>query len=115
MFRKVSCWPAKLASGKSSAVADERTATSTLLLYCLHNCLYALVIFSVNSFGNSAVLINSLTFFPLSARLFTSEVSKSDKICFISCCKNDSSIKNLYAWAVTENPFGILTPCFVKF
>ncbi len=28
-FRKVSCWPAKLASGRSSAVADERTATET--------------------------------------------------------------------------------------
>ncbi len=26
-FRKVSCWPAKLANGRSSAVADERTAT----------------------------------------------------------------------------------------
>ena len=27
-LRKVSCWPAKEASGKSSAVADERTATA---------------------------------------------------------------------------------------
>ena len=27
MLRKVSCWPAKLASGRSSAVALERTAT----------------------------------------------------------------------------------------
>jgi hypothetical protein len=26
MFRKVSCWPAKEASGRSSAVAEERTA-----------------------------------------------------------------------------------------
>src|SRR3989338_9180127 len=26
-FKKVSCWPAKLASGRSSAVAEERTAT----------------------------------------------------------------------------------------
>jgi hypothetical protein len=28
MFKKVSCWPAKEASGKSSAVAEERTATA---------------------------------------------------------------------------------------
>jgi len=28
MFKKVSCWPANDASGKSSAVADERTATA---------------------------------------------------------------------------------------
>ncbi|MNE60693.1 hypothetical protein D3C80_1558600 [compost metagenome] len=28
MLRKVSCWPAKEASGKSSAVAEERTATA---------------------------------------------------------------------------------------
>jgi len=28
MLRKLSCWPAKLASGRSSAVALERTATS---------------------------------------------------------------------------------------
>ncbi len=29
MLRKVSCWPAKDASGRSSAVALERTATDT--------------------------------------------------------------------------------------
>ena len=29
MCRYVSCWPAKLANGRSSAVADERTATET--------------------------------------------------------------------------------------
>ena len=29
MLRYVSCWPAKEASGKSSAVADERTANVT--------------------------------------------------------------------------------------
>ncbi len=28
IFKNVSCWPAKLASGKSSAVALERTATA---------------------------------------------------------------------------------------
>ncbi|MNR35769.1 hypothetical protein D3C85_1536360 [compost metagenome] len=28
MLRKVSCWPAKEASGRSSAVAEERTATA---------------------------------------------------------------------------------------
>ncbi|MDI2022169.1 hypothetical protein PJL18_02699 [Paenarthrobacter nicotinovorans] len=30
-FRKVSCWPAKLAKGRSSAVAEDLTATGTLL------------------------------------------------------------------------------------
>ena len=31
-FRKVSCWPAKDASGRSSAVAEERTATANSAL-----------------------------------------------------------------------------------
>ena len=30
ILRKVRCWPAKEASGKSSAVAEERTATRSL-------------------------------------------------------------------------------------
>ena len=30
-FKKVSCWPAKEASGKSSAVADDLTATSVIV------------------------------------------------------------------------------------
>ena len=29
ILRKVSCWPAKEASGRSSAVAEDLTATST--------------------------------------------------------------------------------------
>ena len=41
MFRYVSCWPAKDASGRSSAVADDRTATSrSLVLYIFESLAY---------------------------------------------------------------------------
>jgi len=33
MFKKVSCWPAKLAVGRSSAVAELRTASVTCSPY----------------------------------------------------------------------------------
>ena len=36
IFKNVSCWPANEASGKSSAVADERTAT---LRFSLPSCM----------------------------------------------------------------------------
>ena len=37
-LRKLSCWPAKLAVGRSSAVAELRTATATLVPYSLSSC-----------------------------------------------------------------------------
>ena len=41
MLIYVSCWPAKDASGRSSAVADERTATErSASPHLRHSCLY---------------------------------------------------------------------------
>ena len=58
-FKKVSCCPAKLAPGKSSAVADERTATSTFSISnSSQRSEYANSISSVKSFGSSAFVIN---------------------------------------------------------
>src|SRR5215218_7398331 len=51
-FRNVSCWPAKLAWGRSSAVAEERTATGAEVPS--PNALYASVIAST-TFGGTGV------------------------------------------------------------
>ena len=56
MLRKVSCWPAKEASGRSSAVALERTATDTLSSPPVSSR-YASAISAWSCFGNSAASI----------------------------------------------------------
>ncbi|EKD23470.1 MAG: hypothetical protein ACD_82C00019G0001 [uncultured bacterium] len=63
-FKNVSCCPAKDAPGKSSAVAEDLTATEKLFLlshsYNLHNCKYASSISLCSSCGISPFFIKSL-------------------------------------------------------
>src|SRR3990172_1940154 len=67
-FKKVSCCPAKEASGRSSAVALDRTATkASLRLSLLHSSLYA----DLTAFSTSLGIED----FSMSSRIFFDAVS----------------------------------------
>ncbi len=74
-LRNVSCCPAKDAVGRSSAVADERTATSVFSPYCWHSRSYASAISAHRSSGIPAWCIRPRTFRPREARSATSFLS----------------------------------------
>ena len=57
MLRKVSCWPAKEASGRSSAVAEERTAKDMSAVESATRRWYCSVIATVNAIGNGVSMI----------------------------------------------------------
>ena len=61
MFKKVSCWPAKEASGKSSAVAEDLTAK---LLSSVEIVSHSDFIWSINLLGKGVFRIKPLNFFP---------------------------------------------------
>ena len=105
MFRKVSCWPAKLASGRSSAVALDLTATSTSSPSLLQSSLYRFLIAFSMSLGTFALITSSLAFAAESFRADGSFTSTSRAL-KRSSAMPDLLTKSLNAWAVTAKPPG---------
>ncbi len=108
-FRKVSCWPANDASGKSSAVADERTAKLTVGLLAVSSANDARTAAS-KSAGNGASSTHCRIWAPAAASALTSSVSSASSRALIlsvrpPCCK-----KARKAWAVVAKPPGTRTP-----
>ena len=74
MFKKVSCWPANDASGRSSAVALERTANDRPASVPT-SCSYACRISRSRSAGNGCATTASRICRPTAASRWTSSVS----------------------------------------
>ena len=75
-LRNVSCWPANEASGRSSAVALDRTAKVAAVSPATSSS-YAALMSSSTSCGRGWVTIASRTRRPTSASCITSSVSRS--------------------------------------
>ena len=107
-FRKVSCWPANEASGKSSAVADERTANEPWPE--ASNCANAWRISCSRRGWNGASSIQRRISAPACAKARTSSILRLTKRCWIRsvnwlCCKKSRKAK-----AVVAKPVGTRTP-----
>ena len=76
MFRKVSCWPAKEASGRSSAVAEERTATERSSPSPV-SCAYAARMSASRSGGKGCATTAARIVAPTSASRRVSSTSRS--------------------------------------
>ena len=107
-FKKVSCWPAKEASGKSSAVADERTAKDPLPESS--KTANALRISSSSLGWNGAVSIQLRISAPASANARTSSIFKPSKRCWIRSVRLLCFRKSRKANAVVAKPVGTRTP-----
>ena len=103
MFKKVSCWPANEASGKSSAVADERTATAISGLP-----FERVAKASRTSFSNSSVsgvsTIHLRIFAPVSASAITSSTFNAASSALILALSPLCSRNSRYAAAVVAKP-----------
>ena len=107
-FRYVSCCPAKLASGKSSAVADERTATLTFSPSFSYSARTAFHTLS----GRFPAVIRSRNF----AAALNSFASSSPAFCsssLINPVSAFSAINARYASDVTTKPIGTASPAEV--
>ena len=107
-LRKVSCWPAKEASGKSSAVADERTAKEPFPE--LSKVLNAVRISSSKRAWNGAVSIQWRISAPASARARTSSIFRFSRRFWMRSVRLLCSKKSRKANAVVANPVGTRTP-----
>ena len=76
MLRKLSCCPAKDASGRSSAVADDLTAKVVPSAELKAKDLYSQSIACSRALGNGVFEIHSRIFPPLLARDVTSSMSR---------------------------------------
>src|SRR5213593_1023852 len=108
-LRKVSCWPANDASGKSSAVADERTANDAPGLSAVSLSNSARIAASTAG-GNGVRSTHERICAPASASARTSSVFSVDKRSLIfaaspSCLRNSRK-----ACAVVAKPPGTRTP-----
>ena len=108
-FRKVSCWPANEASGRSSAVAEERTANEAFGLPAVSFSNSALMAWS-SSGGNGVDSIQWRISAPAAASARTSSVFSVERRASILaarplCCRNCRK-----AWAVVAKPPGTRTP-----
>ena len=112
ILRKVSCWPANEASGKSSAVADERTATAMSSPWLISA--KASRISCSRSLGNSCSIIMSRIFLPVAVNAATSSTSRPWSASLILSWR-PVPIKNLLkASDVVAKPPGTLTPKSVR-
>ena len=109
--RWVSYCPAKLASGKSSAVELERTATShSCMLYCLLRAWYFSKISSWSCLGYEPPLIKSRIFVPVYWSCSTLVSSKVLRISSILGYRLLWLMKALYPSVVTTYPSGTEMP-----
>ena len=109
-LRKVSCWPANEASGRSSAVAEERTAKLACALPPLRVAKASRMAFSRSS-GKGCCSTSARISAPVAASAFTLSVSSASSLAWIlasspSCFRNSRK-----ACAVVAKPVGTRTPC----
>ena len=108
-FRKVSCWPANDASGRSSAVAEERTAklawgeSATSTSKCRR-------ISASRSAGSGVSTIQPRIWAPASARARTSSTSKVFSRAAMRSARPSCARKRRKACAVVAKPPGTRTP-----
>ena len=111
MFKKVSCWPAKEASGKSSAVAEERTATEISSVPESATIFsHAVWMSASNSAGNGVSITHWRMFLPHSAKALTSSTSKASKAALMRSFKPSWAMNLRKASAVVAKPPGTRTP-----
>src|SRR5208337_2605042 len=107
ILRYVSCWPAKLASGRSSAVALDRTATirSLVAIFLYEVLTSSFIAAGIFAFITSALMVSAA--FSRAALFSTSIFSETLKI-FWSRPVSTRNLRN--AWAVTTNAGGTGRP-----
>ena len=108
MYRKESIWPAKLAEGKSSAVALLRTATSMLSPKEAYEEEISEIISSERGIFSIIFLIWSLQ----ELIELKSSISRVSRISLIWVLNSDSITNFLYARVVIANPSGTGSPVF---
>src|SRR3990167_313148 len=109
-LRKVSCWPAKEASGKSSAVAEERTAKLACALAPDRVTKASRMAFS-RSAGKGWASTMARISAPTCARARTSSVSRSLSLALILSARPACARNLRKACAVVAKPVGTFTPC----
>ncbi len=108
-FRKVSCWPANEASGRSSAVAEERTAKQASALPP-HSVAKASRMAFSRSAGKGWASTMARISAPAAARARTSSVSRVLRRSLIFCARPSWARNWRKAWAVVAKPVGTRTP-----
>jgi hypothetical protein len=108
-FRKVSCWPAKEASGRSSAVADERTAKDAAGLPALSVANASPMAFCRSS-GNGWASTMPRISAPAMANARTSSVSSEARRLLMRSARPSWARNCRNACAVVAKPVGTRTP-----
>ena len=108
-FRKVSCCPANDASGRSSAVAEERTAKVASGLPPLSTSKASRMPFS-SSGGNGCTSTMARISAPTWASARTSSVSSALSRALILSVRPPNLRNSRKAWAVVAKPVGTFTP-----
>ena len=108
-FRKVSCWPANDASGRSSAVAEERTAKEASLLPPCRRANSSRMAFS-RSAGKGWFSTMARISAPTAARARTSSTSRAASLAEILPARPSKARNSRNAWAVVAKPVGTRTP-----
>ena len=108
-LRKVSCWPANDASGRSSAVAEERTAKVASGLSAARRS-YSLRIAASRAGGNGCCPTQPRISAPASARARTSSVSRRARRSPIRLARPPSARNWRKACEVVAKPPGTRTP-----
>src|SRR6218665_3729989 len=109
-FRKLSCWPANEASGRSSAVADERTANEAPGLPALSRA-NSLASACRSSSGKGWACTSARISAPAAARACMSSVSRRLSLASMRSASAPCFRNSRNAWAVVAKPVGTRTPC----
>ncbi len=110
MLRNVSCWPANDASGRSSAVADERTATDRSPFAPCCSASYARLTSCSSCAGNGWAVIQPRISAPAAASALTSSTSSFSSLPSMRFASPPCARKSRYACAVVAKPPGTRTP-----
>ena len=108
-FKNVSCWPANEASGRSSAVAEDRTANEAPALDPLRATKAARTAAS-SSDGNGWLSTIDRIWEPTCARTLTSSVSRPANKRLMRPSRSSKAKNWRNALAVVAKPVGTLTP-----
>ncbi len=108
-LRKVSCWPANDASGRSSAVAEERTANDAFGAAAL-SLANSPRIAASRSGGNGVASIQPRICAPAVASARVSSVFSVASRALIRCASASCARKRRNAFAVVAKPPGTRTP-----
>ena len=108
-FKNVSCWPANEASGRSSAVADERTANEAPVPAPL-SARKAARIAASRSAGNGWASTRARMSAPTCASALTSSVSRPASMRLMRPSRSPKAKNSRKACAVVAKPVGTLTP-----